>query len=772
MKGLFLVLLLWLAPAAEAQTVQVTSGEHEGFSRLVLTFPQAVAWRVFRSAGGYGLGVRDEKLRFNLTEVFRFIPRSRLKSIFVDPDTGILQLGIGCACHILPFDLRPGVVVLDIRDGPAPVGSSFELAQDGRQMPALSAVALPRPQKRPAADARPETSSLPPFLHWRSDLATAARMPTVDPLMSLPSFSGIGTEARAELRNALLWQVGRGFAEGVVEIDKNLPPPTHDPFRPTTMPESHLRLVPAPGMDAAVRRHASDQLTADGVKCIGDDRLDLSAWGGAGGMAEQVGAVRSALIGEFDIPEKTNVATAVRFYLHFGFGTEAKHLLRAMEDASPDRALWESIADIVDENLPTSSAFSGMEVCDGLVALWAVLSKPQLPPGGKLKVSAVLRSFSALPLHLRRQLGPSLANRFLDRGDVATARAIENAILRSAGEAGAPVRLMTAEIDLAHDPSPQARHALDPLTAETGPVGIEATVALILSQAQSGEVVSAAHTMAAAAYLHEAKGGPREQPLRDALSIGLAIQDRYDKALALSPLSDMARAAVFFRLASNGPDSDIVLHAILPADKAAPVLPQTTRRLLAARLIRLGFGQPALRWLDGAEASANDADRLIVAQAQLLQHDGRAALKSLSGLQGEAAEGLRANALSQLNDPAAMESYGKIGALQQQEKIARRLLDWPKVMVLSAESTWGAAASLIPARPEPPVLTVSQPGSQEPSGPYVSAGQTADSERRPQSELPELPPLARARAALDDSAAARSVLVELLSASALPPVQN
>ena len=47
-----LLLLLCLAAPASAQAVRVTSGAHEGFTRVVLQYGQTVDWQVGRTADG------------------------------------------------------------------------------------------------------------------------------------------------------------------------------------------------------------------------------------------------------------------------------------------------------------------------------------------------------------------------------------------------------------------------------------------------------------------------------------------------------------------------------------------------------------------------------------------------------------------------------------------------------------------------------------------------------------------------------------------------
>ena len=126
MRRLILAALLVMAGQASAQTAKVTSGEHDGFSRLVVELPAPGDWQFGRTVDGYALSVSAPPAAYDLAGVFKLIRRDRLAAIAVDASTGNLQIGLACPCYAIPFEFRPGIIVIDIRDGAPPDGSSFE----------------------------------------------------------------------------------------------------------------------------------------------------------------------------------------------------------------------------------------------------------------------------------------------------------------------------------------------------------------------------------------------------------------------------------------------------------------------------------------------------------------------------------------------------------------------------------------------------------------------------------------------------------------------
>lgn len=136
----------WAAPA---QVPGLDSGEFEGYSRLVMNIGAGARWQFGRTEDGYELRLQGAD-QLDLRPALQNLSQRRIAAIWTDPETGALRLRSACACHALPFEFQPGVLVIDLRDGPAPNGSSFEMNLAGEALPPLSAPPPPRPRARPA----------------------------------------------------------------------------------------------------------------------------------------------------------------------------------------------------------------------------------------------------------------------------------------------------------------------------------------------------------------------------------------------------------------------------------------------------------------------------------------------------------------------------------------------------------------------------------------------------------------------------------------------
>lgn len=760
-----ILVLLALALPARGETVVVQSGEHPGFARIVLDLAAPAGWRMTRDADGYVLAIDRADLRFDVTDVHRRISRDRLAAIWADPVTGALHLGVGCACHAIAFELRPDVLVIDLRDGPAPEGSAFERAADGSTLPALTARAPQRPQPRPARltgrmAARvdtpgPEGADAAAGYDWmaleglvRQPGPDAAR-PAGQPAPGQPAPGQPATPAApAGLRDALLTEISRAMAQGTVDPAAGMPPPRQRegsaaaPDPGTELPaglgvvnagalaRDHIRIAGTPGQPGS----ADPGLTAEGRTCTPDAVVDVAAWGDDRPVAAALGDRTARLYGEFDQVDVAAAERAVRYYLHLGFGAEARRLAGSLGLQSPDRPVWEAMARILDGAPDRPGPFDGMAGCDGAVAMWALLAQAGTDARDSPATPAILRSFSALPPHLRRHLGPTLADRYLARGETGPVRAIRDAIKRPGGTEDPAVTLMSARLDRANGADPDLA-VLDALQAAPGRTGVAATIDAIDAARNAPEPINAGLVTGAEALLREHRGTEDEPALRAALARGLALQGSFDAAFAMAAAAGDDPRPIWAILAERGPDSAILAQAVRdPADGLPDIAPEDRRRL-ARRLIDLGLGTPARLWLDAAAAGAPDlpeADLLLAAEAYLAGRDARAALRLLAGADGAAASALRSAAYLMLDAPAGADMPAADRA-----RLARQQGDWTTVAGDGA-TPWADAAALATAPPETVSAATAVPGS-----------------------------LARAGSLIDESTAARATLEALLQA--VPP---
>lgn len=720
MRATLLILAL-SASAASAEVARVKGGEHPEFTRVVIEANGAGDWRFGRTDDGYELALGPEVTGFDLSQAFDKIPRDRVSGLWRDPDSGRLRLALSCPCHAIAFEFRPGIIVVDIKTGPAPEGTAFEAPIEPpaptaeRSPPEQARAAASGPDPERAADTGPGTAPEPAakasaaaydWLSLRADEANAPDPPTA-PAPTSPLAEASAGVTLAPLREALLQQISRGVAQGVVEIAE-----------PATLPESgdrnrleregvRISVGDIPGVKAATVRDPDAPLSATGLVCPPDTALAIADWGLPGPPAEQFGPGRSGLLAEFDAPVEPAVLRAARTYVALGFGAEARQFLDFLPTSEEtDRAFLRALTHLVDLEPARPNPFKGLEGCDTAAALWSAVAlaadgQATAADVAALDKAAVARSFSALPVHLRRHLGPALVNLLLSQGDEETARRLRDATLRAPGEGGPEVTLMDADYHLATGKDDKAGALADTVLNENGPGREDAAVTRVEAAFQGDRAVPADLPEALAAYRQDARGTEDEARLARALILAAAMAGDFETAFATLPDAP-GTAADLWTLAVEGVGDGLFLErAVAAAAAVPPDLPPGVALAVALRLEDLGFAAEALAWLGPIGIASPEEARLLAAKARLRMQDARAAVTALSGMTSPEAESLRAVAILQLGDAAgAVKALDRAGDSEARVRAEIRTKDWSGIAETGPEA-WKAAAGLVAPVPNP-----------------------------------------------------------------------
>lgn len=748
---LFIVVLL--AGAAQAQRVAVRGGEHPGFTRLVLDLPEAMPWEISREGDRATIALQRD-LSFDLSDAFTRLSEDRVAGLMSGPDAGELSLRLGCACQLQSFLHDGRMLVIDIRD-------SAEVP------PAPRAAALP------LLPARRDQGKLPDgvaFPGARSVLAPAERRLA----------QALGRAAS----QAILVPSGSA-ANGAGGVLPGLPTPGG------TGDENVSQLALRGPFQAAPPDAAQNPAAGPGgLDCVPDRLLEVASWSDGTPFPDQLGRLRTSLYDEIDRPAPEVAAALAQLLVHMGFGAESRTVLPLARDALSDRnaRTLTSMAEILDRvGLPAPDdrarrtpevepAFAGQTGCAGKAALWAVLEPGTLPPGTPIDVAALRRAFQALPLHLRRHLAPELAARLRATGQGETAAAILQAVTRLTPEAPPALALARAEEALSEGRPDAAEPILAELAAGGGDVGPLALAALIEARAAVGQPIEPQTVALVAGHAREYRDqsiGPR---IRRAHVLALAGADELDAAL--EEVAGFDRAGLpYDRPGTLGPlwtaiaaatDDPAFLRRALEADAAPDGLPESAARAVAARLLALGLPDASLAWLAGPDAGGA-RHRLLRAEAALALGRPGEAEALLSGLQSRRADRLLAQARADQGDHAAaaqlFESVGQTDAAARHRFLAsgpdEEAAEAPPPPA-GAPDARQAATESDPAEVAVPVAVTA---SDETEDEAAEAGPAQRASGPPDRGAmhPSTGVLARNRALLEQSAATREALTDLLT---------
>lgn len=711
-------LLCWLAIACatNAQTVEVRSGQHEGFIRLIIDLPERVDVKIENWRDEATITLPGQQFTFETSRVFDRISRDRIEDAVTDTQNATLRLKLRCKCEVTSFWHGEALLVLDVRDTdatfpPAPETLANTAPPDlEAERPISQRLSIPQGAVSLAASLA--TSQLQPKAETKTDAAETHDDDKHEP-------EDANDLLARETREHLVKQLSRAATQGLLSPRVSIAqtavaeesPTTEkeaEPISATATPSAaeHINLRAQSSIDRdflSVIEEGMSALTAPA--CADAQSLDVGTWGTDAPFAKQIGVLRKDLIGEFDQVNTAAVVQLAQLYLYFGLGAEARQTLSMADGELEDSNNLLALASIMEDGHATpGSPLANHLDCDGPAVLWSVLSHETLPEDTQINKDAALRSFDALPRQLRSHLGPVLSRRFLEAGDQQAADNVLRILNRHEETQTAGVDLLEAEIDLIEGENEKALEGLEAVVETNTELSAQALIELIDTAIGTKESVSFDHAVLAGAYLQQNKDGAMESDLARVYLTGLAASGAFDQsyeertrlAPLLSPglaaavdtelldqLTTSADEITFLRHVFSGPVAD---HSTLSSEAA---------NATAARLLGMGFADAARSFVIEDVAGINGRERKLL-RAKIAILDGQAgqAETELSDVTGDDADLLRANARELAGDHlTAAEFYAATGDEERSLRQAWLAEDWNR-LIASEESTMSSGAAL------------------------------------------------------------------------------
>lgn len=509
--------------AAIAETVEVRSGEHADFSRLVIQFDGQPDWVFGRSDNGYTLQVKRQDVDFDASGVFSRIPKSRITDVTNGADGG-LDIRVADNVHADVFELRAGRVVIDIKDGLPEEASPFEALLESAQAresvletktedaeteiasaevidPQVSDMADPQPSE-PIADlsgaggevlgrAMPSINlgDIGTFGRAAPEQAVEAEKPMEGAQQMAPPDSPESPLAQedtqaylAELEKMLFESIGRAAADGLLSPSTPLVDDAVDAAEVAVEATEPQRFEPEPeqpganshlSIQSSIERAQSEAIRArsgfaiDGDACIPSARIDVAYWGLPIEDGLDLPRMRAGLVDELDAPVNDAMLNLAKYYIFLTFGAEANSILDDVPRETQGFNVYRALADIMETGQTNrESPLENQLSCNTHAALWGVLARPSLGAGDDVNVTAVLQTFNGFPPHLRLFLGPALADRLIENGELDAAVQVESIIGRASVLPQAEKAQLDAKVAAAKDDAETQSQLLEKLSLE------------------------------------------------------------------------------------------------------------------------------------------------------------------------------------------------------------------------------------------------------------------------------------------------------------------
>ncbi len=638
------LILMALGTGASAQALPVRSGEHGGYTRLVVRVPPGTEWVLDQRQNGASLTIGIDDVTFDTRAVFGRLSGNRLKSLDQPEPGAALDMAFGCECIATAFLHRQTMVVVDIAPGSlAPSEVSLT--------PALSANSAAKP-------------SLP------------AELPTSELALPLLQLNHRAFE------DQLMARILQGADRQVVDLQLAGVGRRHStgfgPLRAGEEPAPNLRLSSVLDDVRGLGNLAIPQLDTPPV-CIADSEIGLATWSTSQPFSTQLAGLRVGLFQEFDRIDRARALKLAKLYIHFGFGAEAREVLNLLPEPATNHDMLSAIAYAMDGlPVPAPNLFEGQQRCDGAAAFWALMTEGALHQDAQLNV--IEQTFGRLPQHLRRQLGPALADLLVAADRLEASRRILRAVERVLDTHSADVTLAKAAIATAAGDADTAETLLTEV-AKTPAAAKEAPLALarlVEKRWSDRGAISPRDLDLAAGYAREFRRSELGPMMARTHVLALALSQDFDGALgrlADAPGTEDWRRTqdqVLHLLAERADDITFLRHVLgLPAETRGAVAVQTAIAV-AERLADLGFSAPIHALANRPRDRERRFDRArLRARAALLDGQPRQALLELADDPSKAARKLRAQAMMRTQDhEATARLLHELGAVEAADRYA------------------------------------------------------------------------------------------------------
>lgn len=489
--------LLATVPAAAQEGGAIRTGEHPGFTRVVMTIEPTTEWSLETAPGRATILFPGRQLAFGTEGVWDRIPRNRVDGIVtsVGAEGTRVAVGVACDCRISASFVGARHLALDVGDReaapPAPRPVETASAREDRERVAVASA---------------EAALI-------SNLARAADQGVVVMAAEKPAAAEPPADA-----------TGAGAA-GADVAGTEAPQPAPRPRAAEAPPETvaaldghdQVEAISVYDRDGAALA-ASRTPPEPPAACLPDEALDIAAWGTTAPLPGQSQPLFRRLVGEFDRPDPEALRSLARLYLRFGLGAEAESLLAGFDTPLPDAPLLVAVARGFEGRPVDPDGPLGItEDCPGRHGLWIALAGAGPAWRGEAQFATVQEAFADMPVDLRAILGPKLALRLLDGGRAAEAREIEITTTRAGAAPTDELALVDARLAAAEGDPDRAVAALRALAESGSPVATDALIALAgLAVAEGRPLPDRLIVDLRAAALVQ-RGDPREAKLRAAL---------------------------------------------------------------------------------------------------------------------------------------------------------------------------------------------------------------------------------------------------------------
>ena len=601
-----MTLLLPVTVAAQTVTVPVRGGEHTDYTRLVIPLPEGISWTFSQTGRDGTLSVAGGIMRFDTTQTFSRIPRTRLAEL---RDTGNgLALKLACDCAIRASEDLAQMLVLDIRSSTTP---RLDPAVRPRPRPDTVLAISDAAQRAGAAAARALRGQT-----GEDDLQIrlpAAAVLTAPPVITPPAVVADTSPTPNAILTAMTGAIANAVGQGLLAP---LAPPTTIDTAPLA---DNVSLPPGIPLDNHVLvtdsiSQARGALGQSPPKTAPEQCPDTGLISLENPTAPPDRAsILAELFDEQGRPVPEMLRAAAKQAIRTAMGAEARLFLSVIPTPTWQDDILQQLTYLIDlEPAPEPERVAALANCRPFGALWTVLAVLPKPVTDDDLIAQAIRDLASLPRDLRMHLGPHLLRHLVGQDHQRHAHALRDLLDRALAPA-APLHSVSPGQANAATAQTMLGADLTKLAAADDPL----ETLQMLRHANGRALVTSSQLLDhARQQVFLLRGSDLATALGQEIVQALAIAGEFEQALEVLTLPDIAlqtpqrealRSDLLSQIAARAPD-ELFLTLVFAQNPWRAPLTTPAAALVADRLYQLGFVEAAERLraehaIDGARQS-------------------------------------------------------------------------------------------------------------------------------------------------------------------------
>lgn len=667
--GLHIVVFVLFPHLLSANPIPVRTGDHENFTRVVLSVPSSTNWVEEVSGRTIVLKISDHKVGFDTSKAFDRIGRDRISSFKANSSN--LEIQMGCDCTVESYRTVKNLIVLDIFNQNDAVIANLQADQVDFAHLGATNLQLPKTPKE----------------EFEVNVSRAQKEPSVDVgqvrnRIENTTETSLKIENGGSLRGAreiLLQEFGSSATRGILSISSALPageersPQIDLSIFSENLEDSLERSeVGSPNIEISsssdlLNTSAVQQLIQSSGYCADADLLQISQWGEKPSPISEVGKLRSAIFDELQQVEPQEVLKLAKLYLYLGFGAESVATLNLVPSLKKNHRELYAIAEIMEFSKSSNeNFFKDMESCNSAAAMWALFTNNiSAIRSAEVNTDAVIFALNDLPISLRENLAPTISNQLLALDLHAAADLALRTLERSRELSRVDVVLARSDLNAVDNSPKDFEKNLGYVINSNTLQSAEALIKLIDLEFENDGQISEQQLLLANAYTMELRHHDLVHEMQRAFIIALTMNGEFSRSIRI--LEDYVKERPKFQ--TDGLQNRIVQHLTKHStvekfllftfdtlDSRTLNLNASTTKKISERLKELGF-------LEQAASFSNMANPVIRA----IGIAGEADVNTI----GESALSGKNRKLG--NDPNSSEDLETVVAAPQEQPVRPEL---------------------------------------------------------------------------------------------------